>query len=321
MHDHRRWSVVFLTCGLLTLSAAAGAQSYPAKVVRVVVPFAPGSGVDALVRVFTPHLSETFKQQFIVDNRGGATGSIACELVARAAPDGYTLLAVSAALASNAAMDKTLRYDLVRDFAPVALFASQSYALAVHPSVPAHSISELIAFAKANPGKLTYASTGNGSAPHLTAELFKMMARVDMLHVPYKGSGTAIPDLIGGQVSMMFSASVVPPAKAGRLRLLAMTSASRSPIAPEVPTIAETFPGFESGTWFGLIAPAKTPREIVMRLNKASATIAARSDVLATMKALGADPLGGTPEEVGVVIRKEIEKWAKVVKATGVNQQ
>jgi tripartite-type tricarboxylate transporter receptor subunit TctC len=321
MHRNRRWRTVFWACALLVLSPAADAQSYPAKVVRVVVPFAPGAGVDTLVRVFTPHLSEMFKQQFIVDNRGGATGSIASEMVARAAPDGYTLLAVSAALASNAAMDRNLSFDLVRDFAPVALLASQSYALAVHPSVPVHGVPELIAFAKANPGKLTYASTGTGSAPHLTAEMFKMMAGVDILHVPYKGSGTAIPDLIGGQVSMMFSASVIAPAKAGRLRLLAMTSASRSPAAPEVPTIAETFPGFESGTWFGFIAPAKTPREIVMRLNKAVATIAGRPDVQATMKALAAEPMGGTPEEVGVVIRKEIEKWAKVVKATGANLQ
>ncbi|MBI3069595.1 MAG: tripartite tricarboxylate transporter substrate binding protein [Betaproteobacteria bacterium] len=312
-----------LLFAVLAFPGAVRAQTYPAKTVRVIVPFPPGAGIDTVARLFTPKLTEAMGQSFVVDNRGGAAGNIGAEAAARAAPDGYTLLAATASLASSQSLYKDLRFDLARDFVTVALFATTPYVLGVHPSVPAKSVAELIALAKARPGQLTYASTGYGSMPHLTAEMFKMQAGINILHVPYKGSATAVPDLIGGQVSMMFSSTVLAPVKAGRLRGLAMTSAKRSLAAPDLPTVAESgFPGFESGTWFALFAPAGTPREIVTRLNAAVTKIGQMPEIRDKLLAsLGAEPMGGTLEEVGAFVRSEIAKWGKVVAATGVRAE
>ncbi|MBI3935757.1 MAG: tripartite tricarboxylate transporter substrate binding protein [Betaproteobacteria bacterium] len=302
----------------LMSAGAACAQNYPLRVVRIVVPFPPGAGVDAATRLFAPRLAESMGQQFIVDNRGGAAGNIGAEAVARAAPDGYTLLAAPSSLASNVSLYKNLRFDLLRDFEPIALIASLPFLLAVHPSVPARSVKELIALAKARPGQLTYASTGIGSTPHLAAELFRMRTGIQIIHVPYKGSQTAVPELMSGQVSMMFASTLLAPVKAGRLRGLAVASAKRSLAAPELPTVAEAgLPGFEAGTWYALLAPAGTPGEIVRRLNSAITKVAQRAEVREGLRAQGAEPLGGAPEEVRAFVRNEVAKWAKVVAATG----
>ena len=304
----------------LILSGAVRAQIYPAKAVRIVVPFPPGAGVDIVTRLFTPRLTEMLGQQFIVDNRGGAAGNIGAEAVARAAPDGYALLTAPSSAAISRSLYKNLSFDLARDFEPIALLASTPYVLVVHPSLPVRSVKELIALAKARPGQLIFGSSGNGSGAHLAAELFKMQAHVDLLHVPYKGTPPAVTDLIAGQVSLVFgnTLSVLPQVKAGRLRGLAVTSAKRSLAAPELPTVAEAgLPGFESGTWFALLAPAGTPREIVTRLNATITKIGQTPDIRDRLAAQGAEPLGGAPEEVGAFVRSEITKWGKVVAASG----
>lgn len=303
----------------LIFPGAVSAQVYPVKAVRIVVPFPAGAGGDFVTRLFTPRLTEALGQQFIVDNRSGAAGNIGAEIAARAAPDGYTLLTVSASLAIGQSLYKNLRFDLARDFEPIALFASTPYVLAVHPSVPAKSVADLVALAKARPGQLTFGSSGNGGGTHLAGEMLKMQAHIDLLHVPYKGTAPAISDLIGGQISMMFASQLLPQVKAGRLRGLAITSARRSPAAPELPTVAESgVPGYEAGTWFGLIAPAGTPREIVTRLNATIAKIGQTQEIRDRLMAQSsAEPLGGTPEQVGAYIRSEIAKWRKVITAAG----
>ena len=295
--------VLPLLPAVLMLPANTCAQTYPVKTVRIVVPFPAGAGADTTTRLFTPKLTEALAQQFIVDNRAGAAGNIGAEAVARATADGYTLLT-----------------DLARDFEPAAMLASAPFVLAVHPSVPAKSVQELIAFAKSRPGQLNFASTGIGGVNHLAAELFKHMAGIDIVHVPYKGTATAIPDLIGGQVSMMFTSTLssLPHVKAGRLRALAITSAKRSLAAPELPTVAESgLGGYESSTWFALLAPAGTPREIVTRLNATIVAIGHTPEIRGRLVAQGAEPLGGTPEQVAAFIRSEIEKWGKAVAISG----
>ncbi|MBI3935384.1 MAG: tripartite tricarboxylate transporter substrate binding protein [Betaproteobacteria bacterium] len=308
-----------LLFAMLIYPGVVCAQVYPAKAVRIVVPFPAGAGGDFVTRLFTPRLTEVLGQQFIVDNRSGAAGNIGAEIAARAAPDGYTLLTVSASLAIGQSLYKNLRFDLARDFEPIALFASTPYVLAVHPSVPAKNVAELVALAKARPGQLTFGSSGNGGGTHLAAEMLKMQAHVDLLHVPYKGTAPAIADLIGGQISMMFASQLLPQVKAGRLRGLAITSARRSPAAPELPTVAESgVPGYEAGTWFGLIAPAGIPREIVTRLNATITRIEQTPEIRDRLMAQSsAEPLGGTPEQVGAYIRSEIAKWRKVITAAG----
>ena len=303
------------------VGCAAFAQPYPTKPVRVIVTFPPGAGSDISTRLVTAKLSETFGRPFVIDNRAGAAGNIGVELVAHAAPDGYTLLAVTASAAISQSAYAKVPFDLARDFAPIALIASAPFILAVHPAVPAKSLQELIALAKSKPGQLSYATPGTGSSPHLAGELFKMELGIDILHVPYKGTVPAIADVMGGNVSMALANTLValPHVKAGRLRGIAITSARRSTLVPELPTIAESaVRGFEAGTWYGLLAPAGSPREIVTRLNRAVVQIVQLPDVREKLAAQGAEPLTGSPEQAGEFVRREISRWAKVVKAANI---
>ena len=310
---------MFAAAGAL-LAAVAGAQSYPVRPVRVIVNFPPGAGVDIATRIVTAKLGEALGQQFVIDNRAGAAGNIGVELAARAAPDGYTLLSGTAAIAISQTILSKISYDLNRDFAPVAMIASAPFVLAVHPALPAKTLQEVIALAKARPGQLTYATPGTGSSPHLAFELFKIQARIDVLHVPYKGMVPAVTDVIGGSVSMTLgnTLTVMPNVRNGRLRGIAITTAKRSAIAPELPTFSEAgLPGFQSGTWYAILAPAKTPRDIVAKLNSAVIKIVHEPDVSAKLLAQGAEPLNATPEQMREFLSAEIAKWGKVAKASG----
>ena len=301
-----------------TTSTSSG-QAYPGKPVRIVVPFPPGSGADITTRLVAPRLGEALGQQFIVDNRAGAAGTIGAEVVARSPPDGYTLLTAPASVAISQTLYPKLNYDIGKDFEPIAFMAGVPFILVVHPSLPAKNVRDLVALAKAKPGQITYGSTGNGSSPHLTTEMLKLQTGIDVLHVPYKGTPPAVTDLLAGNITFMFanSLSVLPHVQTNRLRALAVTSAKRSVATPNLPTVAESYPGFESGTWFALLAPAGTPREIVTRLNGAAVKAVQLPDVREKLLAQGAEPLSGTPQAVGAYIRSEVVKWAKVVKASG----
>lgn len=303
------------------MACVAGAQPYPFKPVRVIVTFPPGAGSDIATRLVAAKLSDQLGRQFVVDNRAGAAGNIGVELAARAAPDGYTLLSATASSAISQSAYSKVPYDLVKDFATVALIASAPFVLATHPSIPVRSLHELIKLAKAKPGQLSYATPGTGSSPHLAGELLKMEAGIDILHVPYKGTVPATADVIAGNVSMALANTLValPHVKSGRLRGIAITSAKRSAVAPEMPTFAESgLPGFEAGTWYGLLAPAGTPRDIVTRLNTAVVGIVQLPDVREKLAAQGAEPLSGMPEQAGQFVRNEVARWAKVVKAAGI---
>jgi tripartite-type tricarboxylate transporter receptor subunit TctC len=310
-----------LAAALIALVACGTsfAQTYPTKPVRVIVPFPPGAGVDITTRLILPKLSDAFGQQFIADNRPGAAGNIGAEIAARAPNDGYTLLAGGAPQAISQTLYPRLGYNLVKDFDPVAFMASVPFLLVVHPSLPVKTVKDLVALARAKRAELTYASTGSGSTPHLTAEILKTLAAIDIVHVPYKGTPPAVTDLIAGNVTFMFanSLSVLPHVQSGRLRALAVTSAKRSAVTPSLPTIAETYPGFESGTWFALFAPAGTPREIIGRLNAAVSKAVQMPDVREKFMAQGAETMSGTPDQVAAYARAEVAKWAKVVKASG----
>jgi len=314
----QRW-----TLGLLLAAAAAGAwaQGYPARPIRIVVPFPAGGATDILAREAAQKLTEVWGQPVIVDNRPGAGGNIGSELVARAAPDGYTLeMGTVGTHAINASLYAKMPYDHVRDFAPVILVASVPNVLVVNPALPVNSVQELIAYAKANPGKLNFASSGSGTSIHLSGELFKVMAGVQMTHIPYKGSAPALQDLIGGQVQLMFDnlPPSLPQIKGGKLRALAVTSAVRAPALPDVPTVAEAgLPGFEASSWFGILAPAGTPPEIIAKLNAEIAKWLASPEAKEKMLALGANAAGGSPEDFARHIAAETAKWQKVVKASG----
>jgi len=316
-----RWSV--LTCVALAAAGPVGlalAQGYPGKPIRIVVPFPPGGGTDIVARILTQKLSESFGANFVIDNRAGAGGSIGTEMVAKAPPDGYTLGIVSGSHAINPSLYSKLPFDAVRDFAPVTMLVSGPGLLVVHPSLPVKTVKELIALAKGKPGQLNYASAGNGTPPHLAGELFKSMAGVDMVHVPYKGNTPAFVDLISGQVSLSFPTipSALPHVQAGRLRALAVTSRKRSAVMPQLPTIAESgLPGYDTSSWFGMLAPAGTPREIVRKLQQESAKVLQLRDVREKLLSQGLEPVGSTPEEFAATIESEIAKWAKVVKASG----
>lgn len=308
---------------LAWLSGAAGAAQvqYPTKPIRLIVPFPPGGTTDVVARVIAQKLTENWSQQVVVDNRPGAGGIIGTELAAKAPADGYTLLLGSITThAVNPSLYKKLPFDPLRDFAPVSLAVSTPQVLVVHPSVAAKSVKELIALAKAKPGQLNYASAGTGTSPHLTFELFKSMAGVDLVHVPYKGTGPAITDLIGGQVQTMITGVVAlyPHIKAGKLRALGATSAKRVAALPDVPTIAESgVPGFDVASWFGVFAPAGTPKPIVARLNAEIVKILAVPELRRKLAGQGADPATNTPEQFAAYVKSELARWSKVVKDTG----
>ena len=301
--------------------AAAQAPAYPTKPIRIVVPFPPGGATDILAREVAQKLNDAWGQQVIVDNRPGAGGNIGSELVAKAAPDGYTLeMGTVGTHAINASLYAKMPYDNVKDFVPIILVAGVPNVLEVNPSLPVNSVAELIAYAKANPGKLNFASSGNGTSIHLSGELFKAMAGVEMTHVPYKGSAPALQDLIAGQVQLMFDnlPPSLPQIKAGKLRALAVTSSVRAPALPDVPTVAEAgLPGFEASSWFGLLAPAGTSPAIVAKINAEVAKWLATPEAKENLSKQGANAAGGTPEDFASHIAAETAKWAKVVKASG----
>jgi tripartite-type tricarboxylate transporter receptor subunit TctC len=297
----------------LLVCASAQAQNFPAKPVRIVVPFPPGGGADALARLMAPRLTGMWKQQVIVENKPGASGHIGADFVAQSPADGYTLLMSSTASLTEKNVDQ---------FAPVTLVSASPYVVTLNPKVQATSIRELIAVAKANPGKLTYGSSGTGAASHLSAELFKSMARVDLLHVPYKGTGQALTDLLAGQVDLMFAPAqtVSSHVKAGKLRALATTGDKRATTLPELPTVAESgVPGYAAVGWFGLLAPAATPKPLVAQLNRDANRVLGERDVRERMEALGAEPGGNDPEEFARFIRDDQAKWSKLMREAGIN--
>jgi tripartite-type tricarboxylate transporter receptor subunit TctC len=316
--------VLQLAAGAAALPAAsriAKAQAYPSRPVRIVVGLPAGSSPDIGGRLMAQWLSERLRQQFIIDNRPGANSNIATEQVVRAAPDGYTLLLAIAANAVNATLYSNLSFNFVRDLAPVAGLFRIPQVMEVHPSVPATTVPEFIAYAKANPAKLNMASGGVGGVPHVAGELFKMMAGIDMLHVPYRGNPR--PDLLGGQVQVMFDTlpASIEFIRSGKLRALAVTTATRLEALPDLPTVAEFLPGYEASGWQGMVAPRNTPAEIVDTLNKEINAGLADAKVRAQLANLGAVPMPMTPTEFGKLIADEIEKWAKVVKFAGIKAE
>ena len=306
----------------LAAASTAFAQGYPAKPIRIIVPFAPGGATDILARAIGQKMTEGLGQPVIVDNRPGAGGNIGSDVVAKAQPDGYTLLMGGVGPnAINATLYPKLPYDAANDFAAVAHVANVTNLLVVHPSVPAKSVKELIAIAKARPGKLTHASSSPGSAGHLAGEMMKIMAGIDMVTVNYKGSAPALVDLISGQVDLMFDnmPPSLPHIKSGKLKALAVSGGERTSVFPDLPTIAESgLPGFDAGSWFGILAPAGTPPAIVNRLNAVIVKSLTSPELRERLSSQGAAPVGGTPEQFGRHIRAEIAKWAKVIKAANV---
>jgi tripartite-type tricarboxylate transporter receptor subunit TctC len=304
----------------LACTAHATAQTYPQKPIRMIVPFPAGGGTDILARLLGLRMTEALGQQIITDNRAGAGGTIGTDVAARAPADGYTIILVSGSHAINPGLYPKLPYDTVNDFAPITQVATSPGILVVHPALPVKSVRDLIALARARPGQLNYASAGNGTPPHLAGELFKTMARVDMVHVPYKGNVPAFADMLAGLVSLSFPSmpSAVPHVKSGRLRALGVTTAKRSPAAPDIPTIAESgLPGYESTSWYGMLAPARTPPAVVTRLQEVIVSVLGSADMKEKLAAQGLDPVGNTPREFEAVIKSEITKWAKVIKASG----
>jgi len=319
MTANTRSAIVLLVALTGATGVAAAAAAYPARPIRIVVASAPGSGPDIVTRLIGRKLAETWQQQIIADNRTGAGGNVGAEIVAHAVPDGYTLLMATASQPIGAALYAKLNYDLTRDFVPVSLVASTPFVLVVNPAVPANSVAELIALAKAKPGFLRYGSGGSGTPPHLCAEILKSSAGLDIVHVPYKGVTPALTDLLGGQVQFVFSVvpSALPLIQTNKLRALGVTSAKRTSLAPELPTIAESLPGFEVIGWYGLLAPTGTPADVVARLNAAVIAALKNPELRERFVALGADPLGTTPQVFAQFIQNELSKWGKAVKDSG----
>ena len=313
-----RFGRILLGLGALLVLGTAHAQGWPSKPLRIVVPFAPGGSTDIVARILADKLAAPLGQSVVVDNRAGAAGNIGAEAVAKAAPDGYTLLmATTGVMAINNALYKAMTYDAAKDLEPVSFTTSITNVLTVPPDVPAKSVVELVALAKAQPGKLSFASSGAGSSTHLSGELFKSMAGIDVLHIPYKGSGQALVDLMAGRVTMIFDnmPSVLPYIKGGKLRGLASTGPRRSAAMPDLPTIAEAgLPGYESLSWSGIAVPAGTPRDIVLRLNREIGAVLAQADVKQKLAEQGADPIGGAPEVFAAHVRTEREKWGKLIR-------
>jgi tripartite-type tricarboxylate transporter receptor subunit TctC len=309
-----------LACALLPAWSASAAQTYPDKPIRLIVPQPPGGTSDILGRAFAQRLAENLHQQVIVDNRAGASGTIGTDLAAKSTPDGYTLVFIYTTHATTPAIYGKLPYDPVADFAPITILTAAPLFLVVHPKIPVTTVKELIAYAKTRPGELNFSSAGNGSGSHLAGELFNMMTGVKLTHIPYKGSGPAITELIGGQVQLMFAGIVPidPHVKAGRVRGIAVSSAQRTASLPQVPTIAESgLPGFEVVGWYGILAPARTPAAIVDRLYRELLAILRTPEIRDRLTREGAEPVGNTPAEFTAFLKADIARWAKVIKAAG----
>ncbi len=315
-----RISVLTSLAALIALPAVA--QNYPVKPIRILIAQAPGSATDNVSRIMTSKLAEQMGQQFVIEARPGAGGAVGTEAAARAPADGYTLfMANNSTHGSNPAVYKKLPYDAIKDFAPIIHIASTPYVLTAHPSLPVKTVKDMVAFAKKRPGQLNYGSAGNGSTHHLSGELLKMMAGLNLVHVPYKGTTPALTGLLSGEVSVMFFTvvGIEPHAKTGRARALAVTTPKRAALLPDVPTMVESgYPGFEVTSWFGLLAPANTPAAIVSRVNAESQKALALPEVSGALKKIGFDSVGGTPEQFAAHIRAEIERFTKVAKATGI---
>jgi tripartite-type tricarboxylate transporter receptor subunit TctC len=308
----------------LGIASAAWAQAYPQKAVRMVVPFAPGGTTDIVARLIAAKMGPALGQSVVIDNRPGANGIVGSEVVAKAAPDGYTLMmGYLGNLAMNPALYAKLPYDPIRDYVPVTLVASTTQAIVVNPALPARTVKELVALAKAQPGQLHYASAGVGAPSHLSGELFKQMTGIDMVHVPYKGGGALMTDLISGQVKVSFGglAAALPHVKSGKLRLLAVASAKRSPAVPDVPAVAETVPGFDVPSWLGIVAPAGTPRPIVERLHGEIAKVLATDEIKERLATEGGEVIAGGPEEFAAYLKSEIAKWDKVIKGANIRAE
>lgn len=315
-------AAVLIVAGTSAAAAEMPPAGYPTRPIRMVVPWTAGGGADLVGRAIAQGLTGVLGAQVVVDNRPGAAGIIGTEIVARAPADGYTLLLPTVTTGINPHLNRKLPYDTLKDFKPVILVASSPYVLVVNSSVEARSVAALIALARAKPDQLNYASTGNGSAPHLAGELFKMLTGTAILHVPYKGGTPALTDLVGGQVQMAFGniANYLPQVRAGKIRALAVTSAKRTPQAPELPTMIESgVPGFVTGTWYGVQVPARTPQSIIDRLNNVLNQLLKGEELQRRLSLEGADPIGGTPKECADFIESELARWGKVISALGLS--
>ena len=321
MFARKRVSLCLVSCALCLGYGAAVAQPYPTKTVRVIVPAAPGGGTDLVARVLAQHFSEALGQPFVVDNRGGAGTTLGSAVVAKSPPDGYTLILHHVSLAFNASYYRKLPYDTLKDFAPITLVATQPFLVVVHPSLPVKSMKELIALAKSRPGGIAYGTGGAGSGPHMSAELLKLTAHINLLTVPYKGAGPAFIDLMSGQVQMMIATMslALSHAKAGRARALAVTSPQRHPVVPDLPAVAETVPGYRYLVWYGLLAPAGTPAPVIQRLNAAAVKILQTRDTQEKLAGEGLETKTSTPEEFAAYFKSEVETWAKVVNAANIH--
>ena len=321
--SRRRFLYLASAAVAVSVSRTAWAQAYPARPVRIVVGFPPGGPQDMLARIIGQRLSERLGEPFIIENRPGGSGNIATEAVMRAPADGHTLLAVGPANVINATLYERLNFNFIRDIAPVASISREANVMQVHPSLPARTVREFIAHAKANPGKINMASGGNGTTGHVTGELFKMMTGIDMVHVPYRGAAPALTDLLGGQVQLLFG-SMAPSMqyiRTGKLRPLAVTTATRSKELPDIPTVGESVPGYEASSVFGLGAPTKTPFEIVDKLNREINVALVDSNIQRRLVDLGGIALTGSPAEFGKLLADETEKWARVIKLAGIKAQ
>jgi tripartite-type tricarboxylate transporter receptor subunit TctC len=314
-HASALWFAAAITLCPLPLAAAA----FPVKPVRLIVPFPPGAFNDQLARTLSQKLGERWKQPVVVDNRPGASTVIGTDLAARAPADGHTLLIVSFAFAVNPSLHRSLPFDTGQDFTPVVLAAGTPNILVVHPGLPATSVKDLVQLARERPGRLDYATAGNGTSNHLCTELFKSLAGVDLVHVPYKGSAPAVTDLLGGQVQVMFdnAPNVLPHVRAGKLRALAVSTAARSAFAPDLPAVAETVPGFDVEVWFGVVAPAGVPRQVIGRLNADINAVLALPEVKNRFAEQGVRVMGGSPESFGAYLQAQTRRWARVVKEAG----
>jgi len=318
---HKVPAMIWIAAGLLMCAGVSTAQNYPSRYIRMIVPYVPGGGTDTLTRTIAPRLGETLGQQIIIDNRVGGSSAVGTEIAAKAPPDGYTLLMVDTSFTTNPALYGKLPFDPVKDFAPVSLVASAPVILVVHPSVPIRNVKEFVALAKARPGELNFASGAPGSSTHLGGELLKSVAKVDVVNIPYKGTGQAITDVLGGQVGMMFAgiSTIRQHVRAGKLRAIAVTGEKRAAAMPEVPTFVESgLVGVDSGTYWGCLAPAATPRDIVNKVSAALHSVVESADVKPRLEERGYTVIGSVPERFGENIRSEIAKWAKVIKTAGI---